>query len=109
MAEPSDQPEKKYTVDRLPEVTVQIRQLVGRAKQMGLGRQVLDALEAIVTKLETQPLEWGDPEFATKKPGGLVLHGLLFPFIVPYVTFEQQRVVYILKIRVFPRHPLEAE
>jgi hypothetical protein len=108
MADSSGQPEK-YTVDRLPDVTVEIRRLVGRAKHLGTGPQVLDALEAIVAKLETMPLEWGDPEYATKQPGGLVLHGVLFPFIVQYVTFPQQRVVCILKIRAFPRHPLEAE
>src|SRR2546423_557284 len=104
----SEEPDN-YAVDRLPDVTVQIRRLVGRAKQLGIGPAVLDALETIVAKLETMPLAWGDPEYATKQAGGLVLHGLLFPFIVQYVTFEQQRVVCILKIRVFPGHPLEAE
>ena len=62
-----------------------------------------------MAKLETEPLEWGDPEYATRKGGGLVLHGILFPFIVQYVAFQEQPVVCILKIRVFPRHPLEAE
>jgi hypothetical protein len=83
MAESSEQPDK-YTVDRLPDVTVQIRRLVERAKQLGTAAAVLDALEAIVAKLETMPLEWGDPEYATKQAGGLVLRGLLFPFIVQY-------------------------
>src|SRR5205823_701742 len=99
----------RYSVDRLPAVTVAIRRLVERAKQLGMGPLVLNALETIVAKLETMPLEWGDPEYVTKQGGGLVLHGLLFPFIVQYVAFEQQRVVCILKLRVFPRHPLEAE
>src|SRR5262249_35520594 len=76
----SEQP-AKYTVDRLPDVTVQIRRFVSRAKPLGLGPAVLDALETIVAKLETMPLEWGDPEYATKQAGGLVLHGLQFPFI----------------------------
>src|SRR5437879_13427467 len=99
----------KYTVDRLADVTVEIRRLVTRAKELGIGLQVIDALQTIVAKLETVPLEWGDPEYATKHGGGLVLHGLQFPFVVQYVTFQQQRVVCILKIRVFPRHPLESE
>jgi hypothetical protein len=108
MVAPSEQPDK-YTVDRLPAVTVEIRRLVAKAKQLGTGLQVVDALQAIVSKLETMPLEWGDPEYATKHGGGLVLHGLHFPFIVQYVVFPQHRVVCILKIRAFPRHPLEAE
>ena len=99
----------KYTVDRLPAVTLEIRRLVARAKQLSMGRQVVDALQTIVSKLETTPLEWGDPEYATKHGGGLVLHGIHFPFIVQYVTFAQQRIVCILKIRLFPRHPLESE
>jgi hypothetical protein len=104
--EPSEQP-IRYTVDRLPEVTVQIRQFVERAKHLGMGPQVLNALETIVGKLETMPLEWGDPLYATKHGGGLVLHGILLPFSVHYVTFQQQSVVCILKIAVFPRNPLD--
>ena|SRR5436853_139449 len=99
MVEPSEPPDK-YAVDRLPGVTVQIRQLFARAKLLGIGRQVLDALEAIVTQLETRPLEWGDPEYATKHGGGVVLHGLQFPLTVQYVAFPQQRVACILKIGV---------
>jgi hypothetical protein len=108
MEEPTEQPDR-YTVDRLADVTVQIRRLVGRAKQLGMGPQVLDALETIVAKLETMPLEWGDPEYATRHEGGLVLRGLLSPFIVQYVTFAKERVVCILKLRVFPGHPLETK
>lgn len=108
MDESSGQPEK-YIVDRLPEVTEQIRRLVARAKQIGMATQILDTLEAIVSKLESTPLEWGDPEYTTKKSGGLVLHGLLFPLVVKYVVFQEHRVVCILGIRVFPRHPLESE
>ncbi len=107
MGKSSEQPEK-FTVDRLPAVTVQIRSLVERAKGLGIGPQVLDVLERIVDKLESMPLEWGDPMYATKQPGGLVLRGVLFPFVVQYVTFPQQRVVCILNVGIFPRHPLDA-
>jgi hypothetical protein len=74
-----------------------------------MGPQILDTLEAIVARLENGPLEWGDPEYATKHGGGLVLHGLAFPFIVQYVTFPPHRVVCILNIKVFPRHPLASD
>src|SRR5437868_649476 len=92
-----------YKVDRLPAVTEQIRTYFERAKQMNSGLQVLNALESIVRKLETAPLDWGDPQYRTKQGGGLVLQGVLFPFVVQYVAFEQQRVICILKIAVFPR------
>jgi hypothetical protein len=103
----SSEPPGKFTVDRLPLVTVQVHQLGNKAKSLGMTRQVLDAFEAILARLETRPLEWGDPEYTTKHPGGLVLHGLYFPFIVHYVVYEQERIVCILDISVFPGHPLE--
>jgi hypothetical protein len=56
MAESSEQPEK-YTVDRLPAVTEEIRRLVARAGQLGTAREVLDTLGTIVSKLDTAPLE----------------------------------------------------
>jgi hypothetical protein len=71
MAPSADQPDK-YTVDRLPGVTSEIQRLVARAKELGTARQVLDALETIISKLETLPLEWGDPAYATRQGGGLV-------------------------------------
>ena len=105
----SSEPPGKYIVDRLPAVTVQIRQFIERAIKLGTGEQVLDVIQHIVQNLETRPLEWGDPEYATKHGGGLVLHGIQFPFIVRYVTFQRERVVCILKLKVFPRHPLDSE
>jgi|GEM_PF-4507795 len=102
----SQQPDK-FKVDRLSSVTLQIQQLVEKAKRLGMGRQILDVLESIVEKLETNPMDWGDPEYATKQPGGVVLHGVHFPLIVHYAAFEQERVVCILDIRAFPRHALE--
>ena len=71
----SSQKPDKFKVDRLPSVTLQIQQLVEKAKRLGMGRQLLDVLESIVEKLETNPMDWGDPEYATKHPGGVVLHG----------------------------------
>jgi hypothetical protein len=37
-----------------------------------------------------------------------VLRGLYIPFVVQYVVFPQHRVVCILKIRVYPGHPLQS-
>jgi hypothetical protein len=108
MADSAEQP-ARYSVDRLPAVTDQIRRYVARGKQLGLGREVLDALEDIVDSLEARPLEWGDPLYATKLEGGRVLRGMRFPFIVQYVAYQEPRVVCILKLRAFPHHPLEAE
>lgn len=108
MAEPSP-PSGRYVVDRLAEVTQQIQRFVTRAKELGMGHEVLNAFVAILDKLETTPLEWGDPEYATKTHGGMVMHGVFFPFIVRYVAFERDRVVCILRIGVLSRHPLASD
>jgi hypothetical protein len=101
----SEQPEH-FTVDRLPRVTSAIRKFASKAKELGQAKEILDVFKQIVSKLESQPLEWGDPLFATKQQNGVVFHGLHSPFIVRYVVFESKRFVCILDIKAFPRHPL---
>jgi len=108
MAQSSEESES-YSVDRLAEVSEFIIQLGARAKKLGMARGARDALAEIVAKLEATPLQWGDPLYATKHAGGMVLQGLWSPFIVRYVAFEAERIVCILKIRVFPGHPLAGE
>ena len=98
-----------YFVTHMPAVTERIRRLAVHAKKLGLDSLLLDTLVTVVEKLETIPLQWGDPLYATKHSGGLVLRGVLFPFTVQYAAYEQERTICILDIRVFPRHPLESD
>jgi len=100
-----EQPE--YRLDRVPEVNQQIRDLVAKATPLGTKQQLLDALKEIVAKLTSQPLDWGDPDYNTKKPGGQVCHAILEPLIVHYVVFESDRVVILLKIKPLPGSSLE--
>ena len=87
-----------FTVDRLPHVNQQIRTLAERAKARGLLGLYLDSLRKVVSNLEDRPLEWGDPEYHTKQPGGLVCHGTADPLLVRFVVFELQQVVVIIDI-----------
>ena len=103
------EPSGPYQVGRLAVVNEQIRQIAQRAKQLGLRQEIEDALLAVVAKLETEALTWGDPQHATRHPGGLVLRGLHFPLIVRYAAFERERSVILLDPRVFPGHPLGGE
>lgn len=96
-----------YTVDRVPSVNEQIRELVAKASAFGIRQAVLDALNAIVDELGTRPLEWGDPEYRTLKEGGWSCHGIRVPLIAHYVVFEAERVVMILKIKSLPGYGLE--
>src|SRR5579884_3236645 len=105
LAEPSG----PYKVSRLATVNEQIRQIGQRAKVLGMHQDVKNALLAVVAKLETEPLTWGDPQYATRHPGGFVLRGLRFPLIVRYAAFEHERAVILLDLRVFPGHPLGGE
>ena len=100
---------RPYKVGRLALVNEQIRQIGHRAKPLGMRQEIEDVLLAVVAKLETEPLTWGDPQYATRHPGGLVLRGLHFPLIVRYAAFEHERAVIILDMRVFPGHPLGGE
>jgi hypothetical protein len=108
MPDPAEQ-SRPYKVGRLAVVNEQIRQIGQRANRLGMRQEVEDALLAVVAKLETEPLTWGDPEYATRQPGGLVLRGLHFPLIVRYAAFEHEHAVIILDLRVFPGQPLGGE
>jgi hypothetical protein len=66
----------------------------------------VDALEAIISQLETRPHEWGDPERRTRKEGGLVYHGIRSPLVVQYVVFEPDEVVWVIKVTPLPDTPL---
>jgi|SRR5579884_2978303 len=100
------EPSGPYKVGRLAVVNEQIREIAQRAELLGRRQEIEDTLLAVVAKLETEPLTWGDPQYAPRHPGGLVLRGLHFPLIVRYAAFEQERTVIILDLRVFPGHPL---
>jgi hypothetical protein len=56
--------------------------------------------------LENRPLEWGDPEYHTKQPGGLVCHGIIDPLFVRFVVYEAQKVVVIINLTPLATSPL---
>jgi hypothetical protein len=98
--------ESDYRVDRVRRVVDQIRELGDRAATLGISENYLSALRAILERLQTSPLDWGDPEWRTKRKGGYVCHGILPPLVVHYVVFEPERVVCILNIKPLPGSPL---
>jgi hypothetical protein len=97
----------KYTIDRLPAVSGQIRDLASRAAAKGQQREFLEILKSIVKELTNKPLAWGDPEYRTRKKGGFVCHGTRPPLFVQFAVFEEERKVMILKIRALPGSYLE--
>jgi hypothetical protein len=77
-----------YTVDRVPQVDEQIRALVRKSAAAGEVEHVFAALDMMLLQLKTKPLEWGDPEFRTHKPGGLVFHGICPPLLARYAVYH---------------------
>jgi len=100
--------EKKpgYKVDFLPAVKESMFHLAARAAAIGIHEEYVRATRSIIEQLQTRPIEWGDPEWSTRKPGGRVYHGISEPLIVQYVVFEAERYVCIRSINPLPHSPL---
>src|SRR5688572_31582380 len=88
-----------FSLTRLPVVDRQITDLLARIKSSDTRRKVRQIVRAIFVRLRTNPLEFGDPIYHTKKAGGTVCHSFLRPISVHFVVFESERVVCILKIQ----------
>jgi hypothetical protein len=95
-----------YRVGRGPIAQRQMAQLMKRATEIGIGAEVAATLRAIGRFLQTQADTWGDPQYHTKLPGGVVLRAMVDPFIVKYALFEAEKAVLLLEVRAMPDHPL---
>jgi hypothetical protein len=91
-----------YKVAKFPAVDQQIIALVEQAAAAGIRQIVVASLEEMVLHLQTHPLHWGDPEYHTNAPGGVVCRAVLDPIIVRYMVFEAQYTVFICDIRPMP-------
>jgi hypothetical protein len=96
-----------YRVDRLVAVTEQIHELAAKAAAKGRQPEFVETLKSILAELTKKPLEWGDPEYRTRKRGGIVCHRARPPLFVQFAVFEEERVVMILKLRGLPGSFLE--
>jgi hypothetical protein len=60
----------------------------------------------IEERLRSAPLDWGDPEYNTKHPGGVVCHGLDDPLLVRFAVYEAEQAVLIIEVEPLPNSPL---
>jgi hypothetical protein len=95
-----------FKLDRMPAVNQQIRELAERAKACRIGHAYVDALKSMVDHLTNHPLDWGDREYRTKTPGGVVCHGIAWPLCIHFIVFEARRIVIISAISPLPTSPL---
>jgi len=87
-----------FTIDRFHHVNQQICDLAQKATTLGIRQTYVDTLHMALDHLENHPLDWGDPEYHTKEPGGLVCHGIVGPLFFRFVVYETQKIVIICDI-----------
>jgi hypothetical protein len=102
-------PGAPYRVERLPRVDAQIRACAQQARTAGIRPQYLHALKESIRMLETQALQWGDPEYHTRHPGGIVYHAVFPPVFIHYVAYEQERKVCILDVKLLGPPPADQD
>ncbi len=94
--------EPPYQVEATGPANEEVGDPITKASSRGELQELTGALQAIVRRLETRPLHWGDPERRTRKQGGLVYHGIEEPLIVQYVVFKTEKVVCLLHVWALP-------
>ena len=98
--------ESRYRVDSTGPAKEQVRELIAKTSTSSELRRLVGALEVILTQLETQPHDWGDPEYRTRKEGGMVYHGIVSPLIVWYAVYEPEKVVWLFDVQALSNTPL---
>jgi hypothetical protein len=96
-----------YRIDRVVAVDGQIRELAYGAAAQGLEHEFFTTLKSILSELGKRQLDWGDPEYRTRKRGGIAYHGARTPVFVRYAVFEEEPVVMLLKVKAMPGSFLE--
>ncbi len=82
-------------------VKEQIQAISTTSKQTGKLRQLIGILEKAVHLLQTDPHEWGDPQYRSKFVDGLFCQALIRPVVFRYVIYEQVRSVVLLNVELF--------
>jgi hypothetical protein len=94
-----------YRLDAMPAARRQLRELSINAIESGFAKLLTGALQEMMQKLQTDPINWGDPEYHPKKQGSCVYHRACDPLFVKYVVYEPERVVLVLEVRRLPKSP----
>lgn len=90
-----------YELRHLSSAAQAIKELAKTLPAGGPREAFVSAMRIIIEKLQTEPSKWGDPEYNLRKPGGCVYHGILDPVIVKYAVYEHEKIVLLMKVRVF--------
>jgi hypothetical protein len=95
-----------YRIVYPEKVRGQILALTERTTAIGSYPQFLQALRAIVQRLTSDPLAWGDPNYRLRNLDLVKCHGIHSILHVYYAVDEQRRIVYLTDVQAFPGTPL---
>lgn len=75
----------------------ELKKLIARANERGLGPQVLDAVREMDRLLHTEPRRFGDPLADLLLAPGQLRMGTVPPLVVKYALYEDRRLVIVSK------------
>jgi hypothetical protein len=93
VTEPSDAP-IPYRVVYSERVRDTLRELVARARESGLGPEVVAAVKEIDRRLRVYP-QFGEPLVELTQESGQVWVGAVPPLVVRYAVYEERRLVMV--------------
>jgi hypothetical protein len=91
-----------------PAVLNQIRVLALRATRKGLLDSFVTALREMNTRLEDDPMVWGDPLYLLPNFKWQLYQRAIGPLYVPYGVDGARKIVYIKAVVPFPGGGLES-
>jgi len=94
---------RQYRLSHVPRVAQQIRDLSKRAAELGISHWLKDTLNLIVEKLQTVPLQIGDPYGHPKKAGSIIRVAIVEPVSFRYVVYKREKVVLWLEVKPLSR------
>ena len=86
----------RYQVVYSELVRIELKKLIARAQERGLGPQVLDAVKEMDRLLHTRP-RFGDPLIDLALQPGQLRMGTVPPLVVKYALYEDKRLVIVTR------------
>jgi hypothetical protein len=87
-------------------VREQLLQWSRQATDSAVRAALVAALNAIESRLSTDPLEWGETAYHLHHLGLAVCNGFHDRIHVRYAVDESRRIVYVRWFKLLPGHPL---
>jgi len=90
-------------------VAESIKKLHARAIAIGIGKAVLAAIKSMRQRLEADPTNYGEPLFHLPAIQMQVRMAIEIPLLIHFALHEEQRLVFIQRVRGMSGHRLEEE